>query len=506
MVYRIEVDSVEDAVRLAEERKDAGLAHWFRGQAKEWRVHPTFVRLTLEKRERALERLNNFDKWVRQAPGLESLAESIESVTAVAQHYGLPTTFLDFTTEPKIAGFFASEKAGSATTKDMACIFCLNEEDEDLRILMQIFTGDSVSLRLWKNKVPDLWRLEAQHGGFLCCPCEDIEADYSFDRILFPNTHPLRTVKREDVFPVRKSQLEDLLDRYFMVERNLIKSKMMWSLPLVNRLISEVPIAIFGVPSVECHPLMFPDGIPDHPSWSDATLQPWLELRDEEFAKVQSSVVLQVHLPRPPITTDTAKTIAEHLLADITDRPGIRGKLVGWDIQSVEDYDLPEDFAYRIEPKLARLWDGLRRLPYTDEDVCLGLGMCVAFAMALRGNFRNTGSGHLEQASTQCLGKSIELEFGAHDGSYSRGYASWISLAEAVRPDILSYVSEEKRGAVSNNIRLLLLGAQNPQKVFDFHELTRLFAREIAPTQVLLQNWDSACFYSPAHLDGLGLQ
>jgi hypothetical protein len=61
--------------------------------------------------------------------------------------------------------------------------------------------------------VPDLWRLEAQHGCFLFCPYDNVERLYDFDRIFFPNTHPLRGVRREDVYPERKSHLEVLLDQ-----------------------------------------------------------------------------------------------------------------------------------------------------------------------------------------------------------------------------------------------------------------------------------------------------
>src|SRR5713226_7760249 len=110
---RIKVDSVEEAVRAAKQLKRPGRSFWFRGQAKDWPLRSSFVRVKPEDRQLALEKLARYEGWVKHTPGLENLAANINAGIAVAQHYGLPTNFVDFTTQPEIAGFFASEKAGS---------------------------------------------------------------------------------------------------------------------------------------------------------------------------------------------------------------------------------------------------------------------------------------------------------------------------------------------------------------------------------------------------------
>ncbi len=110
---------------------------------------------------------------------------------------------------------------------------------------------------------------------------------------------------------------------------------------------------------------------------------------------------------------------------------------------------------------------------------------------------------HWERAAQKCLAEPVELEFGAEDGSYSRGYASSASSAAAIRPDILAHVSDRWKDQLAENVRGILQTAWDPKKTFDLRLLTPLFAREVAPYQVLAR--DTAVFYSPARLVSLGL-
>ena len=46
----------------------------------------------------------------------------------MAQHYGLPTTLIDFSTEPKVAAFFSAHDAKPPKDgeEDVSCIICLD--------------------------------------------------------------------------------------------------------------------------------------------------------------------------------------------------------------------------------------------------------------------------------------------------------------------------------------------------------------------------------------------
>jgi hypothetical protein len=489
----IKVDSVEEAVERANQLRRSGRTWWFRGQVKDWPLRSSFVRMKPEERQLALERLARYEAWFKQTPGLENLAANVDSAIAVAQHYGMPTNFVDFTTEPEIAGFFASEKVNSDTAKDMACIICLDVED--LKEFWQPLAKRILPPEFLEMEVPDLWRLEAQHGRFLFCPYENIEHLYDFDRILYPNTHPVQGLRREDVYPDRKSHLEALLDQFFMTEQMLAFER--------DSKLDNWAIHVIEAPADKCDPDVFPKGLPQHSSWSEATVRPWLELYAEDFYKVRTSVSFRIQVAYPRNLTEIAIEVAKQLLPDLFDLPRIRSKLVAWDLQIMGDHDLPQDFSSRIAPRLARLWDGLRRLPHSNEDLSVGLGLCLALGIALGGDFETGDSWHWERAVEQCLAEPVELEFGAEDGSYSKGYAAAASLRTAIRTDILSHVSDDWKDQLSRNVRGMLQTSWNPKKTFDFPLLTPLFAREIAPYKVLAR--DAAIFYSPARLMSLGL-
>jgi len=221
----------------------------------------------------------------------------------------------------------------------------------------------------------------------------------------------------------------------------MIEAERAWKPEGVKRIVVEAPAG-------GCDPEVFPKGLPEHPSWADGVIRPWLELRAEPFKEARTSVNFEIIVSDPQDTTRLVREISKQLLHDLFGFAGIRGKLVGWHVKLKADYGLPSDFESRLAPKLAHLWDGLRRLPYTDEDIAVGVGQCVAFAVALGGDFRNSDSRHWERAAHHCLAKPVELEFGADDGSYSRGYASRAGLAAAIRPDILSYVADRWRETV----------------------------------------------------------
>jgi FRG domain len=121
-----------------------------------------------------IQRLSHFYGWVRQTPELASLHNNLDFFHAVAQHYRLPTTLLDFTFDPEVAGFFASHGARAAPLPGalrFSCIICANSERltrsrEDINQRHRDREGTEL-VRLVTVDVRNLWRLQAQKGLFL---------------------------------------------------------------------------------------------------------------------------------------------------------------------------------------------------------------------------------------------------------------------------------------------------------------------------------------------------
>jgi hypothetical protein len=126
------------------------------------------------------------------------------ALTAIAQHYGIPTTFLDLTTNPEIAVLFAKSSTG-AERSDEAVIYCFLEAG-----LKSVAVA-----RLIRINIDNLWRLEAQRGLFL-----DFLEESLIDtlraraiRIHFPSEF-LAAEERTRLYPVRKSALESIIDQW----------------------------------------------------------------------------------------------------------------------------------------------------------------------------------------------------------------------------------------------------------------------------------------------------
>ena len=348
---------IRDAIEFAEGLKAAGRYDWFRGQTEDWPLLSSLCRVPAHGMDEARLKLERFDHWFRNTPGLEELAANVHACEAVAQHYGLPTHLLDFTTEPKIAGFFASHGRRAEARGD-SIILCLKRQD------LQRFTylwSEVERLEFHQIEVTNLWRLEAQHGVFLFCPYDGLERVYDVDKILFPYAGPLDNPAREEIYPARKSPLEILLDQYFAHE-DLIEG---------NRRLAAAGFQFSNVGHFdeEVAPLLrLKDALGPHPSWSAETLKSWLMPEHERLSDAKTDLQLCLTLESGRDGADIAAAVAAQVLKILSEQSGLRRRLVRW---SVRDEGLFAGMGWeeRYEPALDRLWDGMRRLPYSDRQL-----------------------------------------------------------------------------------------------------------------------------------------
>jgi hypothetical protein len=152
---------------------------------------------------------------------------------------------------------------------------------------------------------------------------------------------------------------------------------------------------------------------------------------------------------------------------------------------------------------LNHLLDGVRRLPYSDEQISHSIAEAIALWYYSDGGRGYSENGR-ESAAEQCFhGEVMDLEFGAADGSYSRACASAEMLTHAIRSDIGSFLEPSHREALLSYPPRLVQVIRKPQLLFDFSRLADFFVRQLVPFQIVFRR-QLAVFFSPARLDRFG--
>src|SRR4051794_35110290 len=100
----LQVHSAEAALETCWQLIREGKADLFRGQTHDWpKLVPSLLRTSGPDRASASEELEYFKSWARFVPQMAIYGGGESAITAIAQHYGIPTAFLDLTLDPEIA-------------------------------------------------------------------------------------------------------------------------------------------------------------------------------------------------------------------------------------------------------------------------------------------------------------------------------------------------------------------------------------------------------------------
>src|SRR4051812_34590385 len=124
---------IDEAIELASKFRDEKQYDWFRGQVRtEWPPYSSLMRRLLKDPDALTTqkgRLFRLAEWLGRTPGLEAMVQDTDAFFAIAQHYGIPTHYIDFTTDPAVAGFFAADTKEPVPPGTESCIFCLDSAD-----------------------------------------------------------------------------------------------------------------------------------------------------------------------------------------------------------------------------------------------------------------------------------------------------------------------------------------------------------------------------------------
>ena len=131
----------------------------FRGQREDWPLRSTLFRIPENQREKKWQETLKFCRWMLNNSYLSPYHKPEDQLIAIAQHYGYSTDLLDFTRDPKVAGFFAS--TGNVDVTKPGVILVVNLDM--FKHLCHFYKIPG----LLTSEIKGLWRLENQKGIFL---------------------------------------------------------------------------------------------------------------------------------------------------------------------------------------------------------------------------------------------------------------------------------------------------------------------------------------------------
>lgn len=481
--------SVESALEKAEGFRQSGRYDWFRGQLHAWPLRPSLFRDSGGTFQDKVERVNRFGNWVAATAGIEKLKRNQDLLLAVAQHYELPTTLLDFTTDPRIAAFFAASGTRRTERKvpKWSCIYCLNSEEVKSRLEASPLRD---RIRLIAPMVDDLWRLQAQKGVFLDLrvtgPFVDhalLDILFPFAMIRFPFKGPFSGIAEDEVYPIRKSHLEYLLERYFQFEKLYTAEQVLKNNPdMYGPQINKEPIEWNGEPSA------FRSGkLPTlHKSWPPKSGTAWIHPPPEVFSTAPSQP-FRIKLFSLESGTEP-RTYYHNQFFDLFQRNSNARKLC-------VRFEFEEEGHLGLIKQLELIWDGMRRFPYTDLQVAIALTNRILLAT--------------DGAKHKLFGETTLVELGSDEGSYTFAHCALDSLRGAFRQDLQELVIESEWGRIEDNPSEALGILIDPKRLFCFEPFIQLFAEQIIPTQARLtwgEEGKDYCFvFSPVRVVRFGL-
>jgi FRG domain len=476
------VSSLDEAVDLARQWQANGSHKWFRGQARLWPLLSSLGRrFKAGTAAEAQARIGEFNAWAGQIPELRYLLEEehVHAFFAVLQHYGVPTHYIDFSTEPEIAGFFAAHDSAAIPGKQ-GCVIAVDPENfvGNLRVIAEV---KGLPVDDWPELVSvtvvDLWRMQAQSGHFIYLPLDEVENWYGYDRIVFTHDGRPHPIPVEKIYPARKSSIEIKLDEFFTAE--LMRNNQTFLTEMFDQWTRQglrPATATFDTPDegAQLNP-----GAGPHPSWFG--IDPRWFFHSRQTYSAATGDAPQVEL----------KVIADHgagLVASVRENvqallvadPLSREKAVRWNIT----YGGRSD--QRSNARVERVWDGMRGLPYSTEQIVAAIAATIE--MSTRRQTDVNDDTNLELASRQWV--------------TSRARVSTARIQRAYRDDLSTVLQNP---VLAETPRLLLQAVQNPALVFEFGKLVDLFATDIIPAQVRHDRYDLAVFFSPATVPIIGI-
>jgi hypothetical protein len=475
-----------EALALANKFKLTGKYNLFRGQSQDWPVMSSLGRLLPDTDPEVQKRIERLFLFFDANPNLHKYKLDVDWFWAVAQHHGLPTNYIDFTSNPAIAAFFATNSKSNISGKD-SVIVCLDESDWQTFMsgLGDYFKRQGViAPYITRIEVDNLWRLQAQEGCFMFSPYNNIEFFYDFDRIVFPYSEPYNVINKNQIYPKRKSELEQMLDQYFNMEGRIEGAERF------RRMAESI-----NMPVVEVGPLKYNEYFKrkqKHRSWRSEEFKAWDFPLKEQWSGRLKSIRLQFDFDYELPIQSIASNIHKQIVGFFRKRKVGRETHINFSIKTNANIGKKE--LNLVNRSCSRVWEGMRHLPYSDDEI-----IKVIIDVVITSVFKEI-YGKTVSISGEDL---LLLEMTNEYGNSTKCRVSPSVIMGAFRNDLNNILADSAPKILSPEI---LLHINDPFLLFDFHELLEAFKREMICYQVLRQRENElpVIFFTPAQIKELG--
>ncbi|MGI3903168.1 MAG: FRG domain-containing protein [Janthinobacterium lividum] len=462
-----EATDVNAAVLLASQFKRSGRYKIFRGQRNaNWPILSSFARMDEAGRRTAQQDLCSFYKWARSAPDVVPYLQEENAIIAAAQHHGVcATNFIDFTRNPNVAGWFATD---GALTGDRGAIFMI--DPDVVASVFAAFSQPGLIIRFLDIEVKNLWRLQAQSGLFLESQTS-VDLIWPFDRITFPHTKATLNIERRMIYPNRRSHLEQMIDLYNISKSRMdvFKTLIAGNAGILHISLDDPPDVTFELPRNPL-PAYMREG--PHEAWSDMDIDTSPPM--VSFHEISKEVIdLSTIIHRRRLSTD---------LMSASDAPDLRNG--------------------PFQKQLDDLWEGMRPHPYDDKHIAVAIISLSRLYPVLGAFPLDKGLGP-DRVASEILDSPLEIEMGLIGAGTTRACVSTLKLWSAMTTAGQDFTGTEGEPSV-NEMKAILhrfsgrtIGLFNPKALLD------LFATEIVPWQIAVRR--PIVVFWPSHIASLGI-
>jgi hypothetical protein len=229
--------------------------------------------------------------------------------------------------------------------------------------------------------------------------------------------------------------------------------------------------------------------VPDpHETWVEGDLADWMVPIVERFHDTvgdeQQTLVLERANDADDFDDRCIQKVAELLATGALRRDrAVRWHIIGADTGQELSLAVPFHGEERVGRETVAAWidvtwDGLRSLPYDDDELAIALGRSIA-ALAWPALAVDINSPLLDEL----LPGKLPIDLVSETRGDPLAFVSGSSLRATLRPDLASLLAPAWRH-LADQIHLLLMVVGHPAVLFRLDRWRRLFASEIIPAQI----------------------